>query len=145
MDNKINLDKMIELLNAKMQHQNKDLKEYECYKDFNNSESLNVDMVDICIALSKTGKVSGYSNTVKASELFNDIIKNISEYDLQNAKSMVIMFSVNPNMSMFVLSEFMDDLHKVIIEERDIVFGTSTTTEISEEAVGYRILLTGII
>jgi cell division GTPase FtsZ len=143
MSEKINLERMAQLLNGNSDISNNSSNENfpsDC-KELDTS-GINIDMIDICLAMSAKGRMSGHSNEVNFSEIKEDIANNISEYDRENAKNLILIFSVSQNCSMFSVSDAFEDCTN-LVKDATAVIGTNTI-DIDKNLVRYKILLTGI-
>lgn len=107
-------------------------------------DGINIDDADLKHVLNMKGRVSGYSNIVECKNLYDDIVQNIPKEDFKNAKAVLCTYIVNPDVSIFSIGDVMEKLHELLIGNAEVLFGTSTTENLSVNEIGYKILLTGI-
>lgn len=116
------------------------------FKEFkieNNQDDINIDFNDLNMALNIDGRVAGYANIVNITDLYNDIVSNISHEDFNNAKCILCMYFINLDVSMFGIGDVMEKLND-LYGDAEMLFGTSTTDILEVNQIGYRILVTGI-
>ena len=113
---------------------------YNCTKE---GKGIILEMTDICLLLSKTGKVSGYTNIINIEYVIDDIANNISRYDLYKAKSMLVSLDIGRNISLLQINNLMQDIFDICSEQCEILFGIIYNNDIDNN-IGYKILLTGI-
>lgn len=120
------------------------------FKDFKDlkiedpKDDINIDYADLKHVLNIKGRVCGYSNITDSENLYDDIVQNIPVEDFKNAKAVIITYIVNPDVSMFAIGDVMEKLHDLLIGNGEVLFGTSTTDDLSINEIGYKILITGI-
>ena len=111
----------------------------------NPKNDINIEFYDVSYALNNKGRVSGYSNIVDCKNLYDDIVLNIPIEDFKNAKTVICSYITNPKISMFEISDVMEKLYNELFGECEIIFGTSSTYDLSDNEIGYKILATGIL
>ncbi len=143
MDNgEIDLSRMQKLLdgfNNDVSYENevKDITPQTNIKD--NNVGIGLDMQDINYILKANGRISGYSNTVYTYDLYNDIVNNISNFDIVNAKNIAFIYIVNPNVSMFAIGDVMEKIHEQLLsKDIGVVFGTETNENLAVDMIEYR-------
>jgi len=109
----------------------------------NDPTDINVDFNDLNMALNVPGKVGGYANITNIEDFYDDITLNIPSDDLANATYIVCIYFINPNISMFNISDVMEKLYDSF-SDVEMIFGTYTTEDLKVNEIGYRILITGI-
>ena len=66
-----------------------------------NSNDINIDQADMCRALSFKGDIKGYTNISPVDTLFDDIVFNLGVDNIKNCKSIIVTYTVNPDVSFF--------------------------------------------
>jgi len=108
----------------------------------NNEVSIN--MNDICKTLNYNGKIKGYSNIIKYSNLENNIFSNISNNDIENAKAITIIFNLSPNISLSCIINSCKRINNLISLHCDFLFSTVINSDLKKDTIDYKILLTGL-
>lgn len=119
-------------------------KDFKDLKIENPKDDINIDYADLKHVLNMKGRVSGYSNITDSKNLYDDIVQNIPKEDFKNAKAVICTYIVNPDVSMFAIGDVMEKLHDLLVGNAEVLFGTSTTDDLSIYEIGYKILITGI-
>lgn len=114
----------------------------DCFNS--NSNDINIDQADMCRALSFKGNIKGYTNISPVDTLFDDIVLNLGIDNIKNCKSMIVTYTVNPDVSFFGIGDIMKNLNDMVNDDCEMVFGTQTSLDLHKEVVEYKILLTGI-
>jgi len=114
--------------------------------EYNHEDNINIyiDFNDLMKVLNTKGRVSGYADIVDIDKLYDSIIKNISVEDLKHAKSSIFTFIVNKDVSMFAIGDLMEKIQNEINIECEVLFEINTTSSLSVNQIGYKILITGI-
>lgn len=120
------------------------IKEFKDLKLKNPTNEINIDLDDINLILNNQGKISGYSNIVEIKYLIDDILQNIPVDEFKNAKGIMCTYVSNENISMLDISDAMEKINELIPNDCEVIFGTSSTDDLSINEIGYKILLTGI-
>lgn len=147
----LDLDRMKRLLNehvpsaVKHRTPNKDhlrLLDSNCLEP--RSDGINIDKADLCRAMSFKGNMVGYTNRSSIKTIHQDIISNIGTINIKSAKAILVTYIVNPNVSMFYIGDFMEELNDICSKECEIVFGTQVDNSLDKDTVQYKVLLTRI-
>jgi len=113
------------------------------------SDDINVDFADVKtimqhkgIALMGIGKAKGDDAANRALEL---AIKSplLDEISLGSAKGIMIHWTTNPNVSMFAISDVMDNINDAVEGNPEIIFGTTTDDNLAIDEVKITIVATG--
>jgi len=113
------------------------------------SDDINVDFADVKtimqhkgIALMGIGKAKGDDAANRALEL---AIKSplLDEISLSSAKGIMIHWTTNPNVSMFAISDVMDNINDAVEGNPEIIFGTTTDDNLAIDEVKITIVATG--
>lgn len=143
-ENKIDLERMEKLLNGfsldKVDYQI--LPHSKCSNP--SSEDIYIDREDLCKIMSCKGNMVGYTNSSSSDNISEDVISHIGIDNIRKAKMVLIIYSVNPHVSLINISKFTDDLYGFCSPECNVLFGTETDDAIDRNVVQYKILLTGI-
>lgn len=147
-DGEIDLGRMQKLLNGfnndiSYENEVKDFTPQKKIKD--NNIGIGLGMQDINYMLKANGRIGGFSNTVHAYDLYNDIVNNIPNFDIVNAKNIAFIYIVNPNISMFAIGDVMEKIHEQLLsKDIGVVFGTETNESLAVDMIEYRVIITGI-
>ena len=112
--------------------------------EYNHEDNINIDLNDFMKILNTKGRVSGYADIVDIDKLYDSIIKNISIEDLKHAKGSIFTFIANKDVSMFAIGDLMEKIQNEINMECEVLFEINTTSSLSVNQIGYKILITGI-
>lgn len=113
------------------------------------SDDINVDFADVKtimqhkgIALMGIGKAKGDDAANRALEL---AIKSplLDEISLSSAKGIMIHWTTNPNVSMFAISDVMENINDAVEGNPEIIFGTTTDDNLAIDEVKITIVATG--
>jgi cell division protein FtsZ len=113
------------------------------------SDDINVDFADVKtimqhkgVALMGIGKAKGDDAANKALDL---AIKSplLDEISLSSAKGIMIHWTTNPNVSMFAVSDVMENIHDTVEGNPEIIFGTTTDENLSVDEIKITIVATG--
>mgnify|MGYP002138860267 CR=1 FL=1 len=107
----------------------------------NNNEII-VDLEDYKSILKYSGRVDGIVGVCKIDE-FNKNIESIKN-SIKNAKAIIIKFGIHKNQSLFIINDFMTQIHDLTSIDTDIIFGTENIDDIDECSLKYEIIITGI-
>jgi cell division protein FtsZ len=94
------------------------------------------------IALMGIGEAIGEN---AAMDALNCAIESplLEQMELSDAKGILIHFNVHPGFSLIAISEVMDHLYSMANENVEIIFGTTTESELDENKVRITIVATG--
>ncbi len=113
------------------------------------SDDINVDFADVKtimqhkgIALMGIGKAKGDNAANTALEM---AIKSplLDEISLSGAKGIMIHWTTNPNVSMFAISDVMEDINDILIGNPEIIFGTTSDSTMDIDEIKITIVATG--
>lgn len=145
-ENKIDLKRMASLLNG---FDGIEKKEDEYFIDFkkyfkSSNNDINVDLYDLLNTLKYKGKIEGYSNISSHKNIIRDITSNINFKNVKNSKATLVLFIMNPNISLFAINELLETVHDSISSKADIVFGSYSDERLKTDELKYFIIYTGI-
>jgi len=103
----------------------------------NQKNEININIKDLDIILSHRG--FAYIDTLKCKNL-NECLNKFKNLNL-NPKELFINIKINPQISLFEVQNFIDNIYKIIDDETDAVFGVKYQ---ENESVEIEILWTGI-
>lgn len=113
------------------------------------SHDINVDFADVRtimqhrgMALMGIGKASGENAAFHAIE---NAIKSplLDEVSLESAKGIMIHWTFNQEISLFSITDMMENINDSIDSNADIIFGTTTDNSLAKDAVKVTIVATG--
>lgn len=113
------------------------------------NSDINTDFADVKtimqhkgMALMGIGRAKGEDAAQRALE---DAIESplLDKMSLSGAKGILIHFNINPNVSMFAISDIMTRIHDTIDGNAEIIFGTTTNSELDTDEVKITIVATG--
>ena len=113
------------------------------------SDDINVDFADVKtimqhkgIALMGIGKAKGDNAANTALEM---AIKSplLDEISLSSAKGIMIHWTTNPNVSMFAISDVMEDINDILTGNPEIIFGTTSDASMDLDEIKITIVATG--
>jgi cell division protein FtsZ len=113
------------------------------------SGGINVDFADVKtvmqykgMAIMGIGMAKGENAAQKALE---NAIKSplLDEISLSGAQGIMIHWSINPKVSMFALSDIMENIHDTIDGDAYVIFGTTTDDTLDTDEVKITIVATG--
>ena len=108
----------------------------------NNNEII-MDLEDYKSILKYSGKIDGIVGTCNIKEFdkqLNESLKN----SLSKAKALTIKFGFHKNQSLFIITDYMSQIHDLTINDAEIIFGTEHIDDIDENLLRYEIIVTGI-
>ncbi|MEA3512282.1 MAG: cell division protein FtsZ [Campylobacterota bacterium] len=113
------------------------------------SSDINVDFADIKtimqhkgVALMGIGKAKGDDAAIRALE---EAIKSplLDEISISGAKGIMIHWTVNPDVSMFAVSDVMENIHDSLTGNPEIIVGTTTDENLAIDEIKITIVATG--
>ena len=113
------------------------------------SDDINVDFADVKtimqhkgIALMGIGKAKGDN---AASRALEEAVKSplLDEISLSGAKGIMIHWTTNPNVSMFAISDVMEDINDILTGNPEIIFGTTSDNNMDVDEIKITIVATG--
>lgn len=113
------------------------------------ANDINADFADIKtimqhrgMALMGIGRAKGEDAAMSALE---DAIKSplLDEVSLNGAQGIMVHWTVNPNISLFSITNIMEEISETIDGEADIIFGTTTDDTLEADEVKITIVATG--
>lgn len=113
------------------------------------NSDINTDFADVKtimqhkgMALMGIGRAKGDDSAKRALENAIDS-PLLDKMPLTGAKGLLIHFNVNPNVSMFAISDIMNTIHDTIDSNAEVIFGTSTNEDLDVDEVKITIVATG--
>ncbi len=113
------------------------------------NSDINTDFADVKtimqhkgMALMGIGRAKGDDSAKRALENAIDS-PLLDKMPLTGAKGLLIHFNVNPNVSMFAISDIMNTIHDTIDSNAEVIFGTSTSESLEVDEVKITIVATG--
>jgi cell division protein FtsZ len=113
------------------------------------SDDINVDFADVKtimqhkgIALMGIGKAKGENATDEALE---QAIRSplLDEISLSGAKGIMVHWTINPNVSLFAITDVMEKINDAVEGNPEIIFGTTTDENLATDEVKITIVATG--
>ena len=110
---------------------------------------INVDFADMRTVMSYKGKalmgIGESTGENAAKEAIQNAIKSplLNEVDLDNAKGILIHFTIHPNYSYMEVEDSMDLIYDSSDEDADVFFGTTTNDSSEENYVKVILIATG--
>jgi cell division GTPase FtsZ len=108
----------------------------------NNNNEIIMDLEDYKSILTHNGKIDGIVGTCKINE-FNKNLEPIKN-SIKKAKGILIKFGIHRNQSLFIINDYMSQIHDLTINDAEIIFGTENIDNIDEDFLRYEIIITGI-
>jgi len=112
------------------------------------NNDINLDFADLKTIMSHEGlALMGIGYSGKSAEdaieeaLKSPLLKNLS---IDNSKGVIVHFECHPDYSFIDLSMSLEVVHEKVSEEADIIFGTTTNSELEENELKVTIIATGI-
>uniref|UniRef100_UPI00404823BF hypothetical protein n=1 Tax=Aliarcobacter sp. TaxID=2321116 RepID=UPI00404823BF len=107
-----------------------------------NNNKIIMDLEDYKTILAHNGKIDGIVGVCKINE-FNNNLASIKSSILK-AKGIIIKFGIHENQSLFIISNYVSEIHDLTSIDTDIIFGTEHIDDINENLLRYEIIVTGI-
>jgi cell division GTPase FtsZ len=110
-----------------------------------NLETVNTDLQDLQVILSKIGKVAGYVKIFNVEDDVTSDLKNEFSTELKAAKGIWVEFEILPSTSLFIINDIMGFINDNIDENCEVIFATKTNEDLVENSVKCKILFTGLV
>ena len=107
----------------------------------NNNEII-MNLEDYKSILTHNGRIDGIVGVCKINE-FNKNLESIKNSILK-AKGIIIKFGIHKNQSLFIITDYMSQIHDLTNIDTEIIFGTENIDDIDENLLRYEIIVTGI-
>lgn len=104
---------------------------------------INIDFADYQTILSHKGKINGAVGSCKVEYFISSLSENL-KLSIKNAKGVLIEFEQHSDSSLTIISSLMEELHDLISEDADVIFGTKQNNTLERESVKFKIIATGI-
>lgn len=106
--------------------------------------TIDLDVMDYEIILNHGGKIDGLVGSINIDECAKYVIDKLGA-SLRLAKGVLIVFKMNENRSMKIISTIMNELDKFVNEEADVILGTEIdNTRKEDQTIGFRIIVSGL-
>jgi cell division protein FtsZ len=113
------------------------------------NSDINTDFADVKTIMQHKGMALMGIGRAKGEDSARQALSNaiesplLDKMPLTGAKGILIHFNVNPNVSMFAISDVMNDIHDTIDGNAEIIFGTTTSESLEIDEVKITIVATG--
>jgi cell division protein FtsZ len=113
------------------------------------SGGINVDFADVKTVMQYKGLAIMGIGTAKGENASQEALENaiksplLDEISLSGAQGIMIHWTVSPKVSMFALSDIMENIHKTIDGDAYVIFGTTTDDNLDLDEVKITIVATG--
>jgi cell division protein FtsZ len=113
------------------------------------SSDINVDFADVKTIMQHRGMALMGIGKGKGENAARDAIENaiksplLDEVSLESAKGIMIHWTFNKNLSLFSVTEIMENINDTIDTNADIIFGTTTDDSLAKDEVKITIVATG--
>jgi len=113
------------------------------------SSDINVDFADVKTIMQHRGMALMGIGKGKGENAAQDAIENaiksplLDEVSLESAKGIMIHWTFNKNLSLFSVTEIMENINDTIDTNADIIFGTTTDDSLAKDEVKITIVATG--
>ena len=108
-----------------------------------NNNKIIMNLEDYKSILKYSGKVDGRVGNCNINEFYKQLDESFKN-SLSKAKALTIKFGFHKNQSLFIISNYMSEIHDLTSIDTEIIFGTETISNIDEEMLKYEIIVTGI-
>ena len=102
-----------------------------------------MDLEDYKSILTHNGRIDGIVGTCKINEFDKQLDESFKK-SLSKAKALTIKFGFHKNQSLFIISNYVSEIHDLTSIDTDIIFGTENIDDIDENLLRYEIIVTGI-
>ena len=107
-----------------------------------NNNGIIMDLEDYKSILKYSGRIDGIVGTCH----INDFDKQLDESfknSLSKAKALTIKFGFHKNQSLFIITNYVSQIHDITNIDTEIIFGTEHIDDIDENSLRYEIIVTG--
>ena len=108
----------------------------------NNNEII-MDLEDYKSILKYSGRVDGRVGNCNINEFDKQLDESFKK-SLSKAKALTIKFGFHKNQSLFIITDYMSQIHDLTNVDTDIIFGTEHIDDIDENLLRFEIIVTGI-
>ena len=102
-----------------------------------------MDLEDYKSILTHNGRIDGIVGTCKIIEFYKLLDESLKK-SLSKAKALTIKFGFHKNQSLFIITDYMSQIHDLTNIDTEIIFGTENIDDIDENLLRYEIIVTGI-
>ena len=102
-----------------------------------------MDLEDYKSILTHNGRIDGIVGTCKINEFDKQLDESFKK-SLSKAKALTIKFGFHKNQSLFIISNYVSEIHDLTSIDTDIIFGTEHIDNIDENLLRFEIIVTGI-
>ena len=102
-----------------------------------------MDLEDYKSILTHNGRIDGIVGTCKINEFDKQLDESFKK-SLSKAKALTIKFGFHKNQSLFIITDYMSQIHDLTNIDTEIIFGTENIDDIDENLLRYEIIVTGI-
>lgn len=113
------------------------------------NSDINVDFADVKTIMQNRGMALMGIGKGKGENAVHDALQNaiksplLDEVSLESAKGIMIHWTFNKNLSLFAITEIMENINDTIDTNADIIFGTTTDDNLAKDEVKITIIATG--
>ncbi|MCI0501271.1 MAG: hypothetical protein L0Y61_05950 [Epsilonproteobacteria bacterium] len=107
------------------------------------NNNIRIDYEDYQTIFSHQGRIDGLVGNYKLDNLF-DYIPDAFKESIQNAKGVLIKFSMNSATSILTIVNFLEKINTIIDDNCDAIFGSKINDSLDVETVNVTIILTGL-
>ena len=108
----------------------------------NNNEII-MDLEDYKSILTHNGRIDGIVGTCKINEFDKQLDESFKK-SLSKAKALTIKFGFHKTQSLYIITDYMSQIHDLTNIDTEIIFGTENIDDIDENLLRYEIIVTGI-
>ena len=102
-----------------------------------------MDLEDYKSIFTHNGRIDGIVGTCKINEFDKQLDESFKK-SLSKAKALTIKFGFHKNQSLFIITDYMSQIHDLTNIDTEIIFGTENIDDIDENLLRYEIIVTGI-
>ena len=94
--------------------------------------------------LHKQNDNTKYNRINQIYEMLKNNVHGMTITELSKAKALTIKFGFHKNQSLFIITDYMSQIHDLTNIDTEIIFGTENIDDIDENLLRYEIIVTGI-
>ena len=102
-----------------------------------------MDLEDYKTILTHTGKIDGIVGICKINEFDKQLDESFKK-SLSKAKALTIKFGFHKNQSLFIITDYISQIHDLTNIDTEIIFGMEYIDDLDENSLRYEIIVTGI-
>lgn len=107
------------------------------------NNNIRIDDEDYQTIFSHQGRIDGLVGSYKLDNLFDYIPDGFKE-SIQNAKGVLIKFSMNSAASILSIVDLLEKINTIVDDNCDVIFGSKINDSLDVETVNVTIILTGL-